>query len=257
MIVAGRVSALVLLLVIMAIILGYMWRGLKGFMPKLRRLPAIDILEEIAGRCAEMGRPLWFLTGDGQLERPMDMPITLASFAALEYVAHLTAKYNVKFHVPTVLYTAYPIQHDIVRTAYIAEGKGELFDPLYTVMYVASGPHRLYVVDGMFRERVAGNIMIGSYYHTAIIFAEAAARAGALQLGGTDTTHNIPFFVGACDYFLIGEENYALGAYLTKEPIMTASIVGQDWGKIIAGAIIIVGVILLLAGVDVRAWLRM
>jgi len=54
----------------------------------------------------------------------------------------------------------------------------------------------------------------------------------------------LPFFVAACDYTLIGEEIYAASAYLSKEPVLMGTIKAQDWGKAIAIGLIIIGVIM-------------
>ena len=53
----------------------------------------------------------------------------------------------------------------------------------------------------------------------------------------------LPFFVAACDYTLIGEELFAASAYLSGEPKQLGSIKGQDVAKMIAMAAIIVGVL--------------
>ncbi len=52
----------------------------------------------------------------------------------------------------------------------------------------------------------------------------------------------LPFFVAACDYTLIGEEFFAASAYLTGSPEELGSLKGQDVGKVIVAAGIIGGV---------------
>ena len=54
----------------------------------------------------------------------------------------------------------------------------------------------------------------------------------------------LPFFVAACDYTLIGEELFAASAYLSREPRQLGSLKGQDMGKGLFILCIIVGVIL-------------
>ena len=50
----------------------------------------------------------------------------------------------------------------------------------------------------------------------------------------------LPFFVAACDYTLIGEEFFAASAYLSHDPEQLGSLKGQDVGKIIAAALLVV-----------------
>ena len=54
----------------------------------------------------------------------------------------------------------------------------------------------------------------------------------------------LPFFVAACDYTLIGEEFFAASAYLSGEPDQLVSLKGQDVGKLIVGIIVVIGVLL-------------
>ena len=75
---------------------------------------------------------------------------------------------------------------------------------------------------------------------------------GAIQIAGTDATTQLPFFVVACDYTLIGEELYAASAYLSREPLAVGALKGQDWGKFVFMVFLVVGTVLaLVAGVDV------
>jgi hypothetical protein len=55
----------------------------------------------------------------------------------------------------------------------------------------------------------------------------------------------LPFFVAACDYTLIGEELFAASAYLSKDPKLLGSLKGQDVGKFIFLLAIMVGTIFL------------
>jgi hypothetical protein len=50
----------------------------------------------------------------------------------------------------------------------------------------------------------------------------------------------LPFFIAACDYTLIGEELFAASAYLSDEPRQLGALKGQDVGKVIAMTVILV-----------------
>ncbi len=69
-------------------------------------------------------------------------------------------------------------------------------------------------------------------------------------------TVQIPFFLAACDYTLIGEEIYAAGAYLSKEPNLVGTVVGQDWGRIATFLVMLVGTILANLAANQAAWLK-
>ena len=86
-------------------------------------------------------------------------------------------------------------------------------------------------------------IMFGNYFAEALIMAEAGFQAGAIQVAGTPSTTQIPFFIASCDYTIIGDEYYAATAYLTRQPTLMGSLVGQDYGKIILLALILIGIL--------------
>jgi hypothetical protein len=54
----------------------------------------------------------------------------------------------------------------------------------------------------------------------------------------------LPFFITACDYTLMGEELYAASAYLSREPLLLGGLIGQDWGKAIIVIILVIVTIL-------------
>jgi hypothetical protein len=58
----------------------------------------------------------------------------------------------------------------------------------------------------------------------------------------------IPFFVAACDYTLIGEELYAAGAYLSQDKVKMGSIGGQDIVKAATMVLVLLGALMATAG---------
>jgi hypothetical protein len=254
-IIQGRETAFLLLITVVGALAYYMWRASIGKIPKLRKLPQIDVIDEIIGRCVEMGSPLWFLPLNGLLKNSYDAPATLASLSILSYVAKRSAELELEIHVPTMLPMAFNIQQEIVKDAYETAGKSELYDPLKTVLFTpGTSASTMYAVSGLWREKVKGCFLVGRGYINTIQLCEAAARSGALTLGGTDTTHNIPFIVAATDYSLIGEELYAMGAYLSQDPVQTACIAGQDIGKLMAIFLMLIGTIAGLVGFNIASW---
>jgi hypothetical protein len=101
------------------------------------------------------------------------------------------------------------------------------------------------------RLRPAGNIMIGPFWAESMMFAESFDRVGAMQIGGTARLYQIPFFAALCEYVLIGEEMFAAGAYVSGDPQQVGSIAAQDWYKLAALVLGILGALLATAGVTV------
>jgi hypothetical protein len=94
------------------------------------------------------------------------------------------------------------------------------------------------------REKPATIFYMGAFFAESLILAETGNEAGAIQIAGTAMPSQLPFFVAACDYTLIGEELFAASAYLSREPRQLGSLKGQDVGKLVFLILIILGVIL-------------
>ena len=198
----------------------------------------------MVGRAAEMDRPLHFTTGLGSLTESV-APQLVAGLAVLAHVAEICANYGVKMIYSVYQAQVIPIATELMRAAYIKAGKPEEFQEEDQVRYL-SGEQFAYAsaVQGIAeRERPAANIMIGPFYAESMLFAETFNRIGAIQLAGTARGYQIPFFAVICDYLLIAEEIYAAGAYLSKDPVVSGTIMGQDYGKIVALILMILGII--------------
>lgn len=222
-----------------------------GKIPGLRRIAGLDAIEEAIGRATEMNRPVLYLPGAGDFATPE----LLASMAILSNVSRMVAKYETRMLLAVDLSRVHPVIQEIVRQGYIAEGKPEVFKP-EDVMWFSDfwSGHSIGVIGTMMREKVAANIMLGQFYANSLMFAEAGHQVGAIQIGGTAAVAQVPFFVAACDYALIGEELFAAAAYISREPLRVSSIVAQDWAKFLFTGIVILGAIAKTTGSD--KWLR-
>ncbi len=85
---------------------------------------------------------------------------------------------------------------------------------------------------------------MGAFFAESLIMAETGNSVGAIQIAGTGMPSQLPFFVAACDYTLIGEELFAASAYLSREPKLLGSLKGQDIGKAAILIAIVMGVLL-------------
>jgi hypothetical protein len=129
-----------------------------------------------------------------------------------------------------------------VKESYTEVGRPDSFDPdsvfflAREQMAYASG------IDGiMTREKPATNFLVGYFYAESLVMAETGASTGAIQIAGTDALAQLPFFITACDYTLIGEELYAASAYISKQPLLLGAIKGEDWGKLVIAVLLVIG----------------
>jgi hypothetical protein len=94
----------------------------------------------------------------------------------------------------------------------------------------------------MHRENVGGAFLFGRFAAESLILAESGQQIGAVQVAATISSAQIPFFITTCDYTLIGEELYAAGAYLSRDPVQTGSLRGQDIAKLVIIILVLLGI---------------
>ena len=155
----------------------------------------------------------------------------------------MTANYETGLNVPVSKAIVMEAAREACREAYLKAGRPELFyDDM--VHYVTEDQFAYAAgVNGiMMREKPAACFYQGKFYAESLIFAETGNSIGAIQIAGTGSQTQIPFFVTACDYTLIGEEFFTASAYLSGKPEMLGSIKGQDVVK----SIIMVSIICVL-----------
>jgi hypothetical protein len=229
----------------MVAVVYFIRRAQGGNVPKVRRIPGIDAMDEAIGRAVEMGRPVVASHGIANLRDSTTGPQTIAGLSVLSYVAKKCAEVSTRLIVPVRQPEVWPIAADVVETAYKMAGKGEEYrqDDIVFLSTEQFGFSSNYI-GLLMREKPGANIMIGAYWAESMQLAETGSRVGAMQISGTAQTSQIPFFLVSTDYCLIGEEIFAAGAYLTNEAPLIASLAGQDFGRILAVILGILGSLL-------------
>ena len=206
----------------------------------MRPIPAMKAMEEAVGRATEMGKPVLYVPGISGLDE-ID---TIAGVIILGHIAGMTAEYEADLHVPCCVPIVMEAAKESCRDAYLKKGRPDLFKN-DMVHYVTDDQFAYAAgVNGiMLREKPAAIFYQGKFYAESLILAETGSSIGSIQVAGTGSSSQIPFFVTACDYVLIGEEFYAASAYLSGSPEMIGSIKGQDYVKLVCMIFIFVVVI--------------
>jgi hypothetical protein len=229
--------------IVLALLLGfniYFIENIKaGGTPFIRKIAGLEAVSEAVGRATEMGRPILFVPGI----QDMNDIQTVAGVTILGYIARTTAEYDSRLVVPTSRSLVMTTARETVKEAYIAAGRPDSYDE--NNIYYVTDEQFGYVaaVNGyMVREKPATCFYMGAFFAESLILAETGNSIGAIQIAGTAQPAQLPFFVAACDYTLIGEELFAASAYLSGEPKQLGSIKGQDVGKFLGMASIVIGV---------------
>lgn len=203
----------------------------------IRRIPGLNAIDEAIGRATEMGRPVLMVPGIGTLNA-----ISVQAINIFAKVTQTAAKFATPVKICVADAAVYTVAQETIRDVYQREGCIERYN-VETVQFVSDRQFAFAAgVAGMIRrEKAAATFFLGEFYAESLIFAESANAEGAIQVAGSTQTTQTPFFVAACDYVLIGDEYYAASAYLTREPILVGSLVGQDWCKILIASFIVIG----------------
>jgi len=231
-------------------VIAYILLARSGRPMKIRRIAALEAVDEAVGRATEMGRPVLFIPGI----QDMDNVQTIAGITVLARVAKTVAEYDATIEVPTARSLAMQAAREAVQASYMQAGRSESFNP-DAISYITDEQFGFvaYVGGRMVREKPAACFYMGCFYAESLILAETGNSIGAIQIAGTAESSQLPFFVAACDYTLIGEEFFAASAYLSGEPDQIGSIKGQDIGKALAIAVVIVASVCLAVAAVVEA----
>lgn len=250
-----RLNALIFVLGFCGALLYYIRAADKGGSTYIRPIAGLEAIEEGVGRATEMGKPVLFIPGTGDI----DQVETLAGLAVLGSIAKITATYDTPLMVPCLYPMPLAAAGEVVKQSYIDAGKPDSYnDEIVQYMAGESFGFAAAVNGWMMRSKPATCIYLGQFHAESLLLAETGNAAGAIQIAGTAQPEQLPFFIAACDYTLIGEELYAASAYLTKESKLMGSLKAQDFFKFVIGAAIVIGALSVTLGLgwaeSYKAW---
>jgi hypothetical protein len=232
----------VFLALFLAAVLYQVGRLRKGKTVSLRRIPGLEVIDDVIGQSTEQDRPIMFNPGMQILSVEL-----FCSLAVMGHVVRRSARLSMPVLVPLSNPLAYAMAEEYWKDGYASMGKEGLF-PVEDCLRYLSDNQSAYaagVAGWIKRERVGANFLIGVYGFESLVIAEAGQQAGAVQIACTPSFFQVPFFLVSCDYTVFGEEYYAAGAYFSRDPVLTGSLVAQDWAKMVLLILIVAGVILL------------
>ena len=241
----GRGPLFVILALLCGVVLFFIIKARRGAVLKIRKIAGLSAIDEAVGRATEMGRPMLFINGI----QDMDDLQTVAGITVLGKVAKTAAEYDARIEVPTCRSLVMSAARETVQSSYLTAGRTDAYNPdlIYYVTDEQFG-FTAYVSGLIVRDRPAACFYMGAFFAESLILAETGNSVGAIQIAGTAMPSQLPFFVAACDYTLIGEEFFAASAYLSEQPEQLGSLKGQDMGKLLVGVVLVVGVLLATVG---------
>jgi hypothetical protein len=237
----GRFYLLIITAIFCGSVVYWIGHARAGRPLQVRKIAGLEAVDEAVGRATEMGRSVMYIPG----VQDMNEIQTIASMTVLSRVSKTAAGYDVKVEVPTSRSLVMTTAREIVHAAFLSAGRPDSYreDLIYYVTDEQFG-YVAYLSGLMVREKPAACFYMGAFFAESLILAETGNSIGAIQVAGTAMPAQLPFFVAACDYTLIGEEFFAASAYLSGSPEELGSLKGQDVGKVVVGLVVVVGVAL-------------
>jgi hypothetical protein len=205
----------------------------------MRRIPAIDHCLEALRVSAEKGTPLFM--GPGKIDigimysagtGVVETSYVSSTLLLQKFLAKEACKYDTPLYVGTHQPMYVMMSRDFQQQGYIEGGHPELFNP-ENILYFPDGfTYSVGMVDNIHRVKPGGCIMIGhSTFWINNIIMEALNAEDVFVVGGELFPNDqAPNVVGA-DHMSIGEENIAIGAYLSEDPYQRSTLVAEDYVK--------------------------
>ncbi len=235
----AKPAMLIFMLLTVGPVLYFIFRAKRGASIRVRRIAGIDAIDEGIGRSVELGRPISFTTALTPVT-----PTLYACLGVLRHIARKAAVFSAKLLVPSSDPEVLALTDATLQNAYREEKRYSQYDPT-SIRYLSR--EQFAFASGymgiIHREKVGSAFLFGTFAAESLILAEAGQQVGAIQVAATVSAEQIPFFITACDYTLLGEELYAASAYLSKDPVQTGSLRGQDFGKLLILLLVVLGAI--------------
>lgn len=218
----------------------------------VRKIAGLEAVEESIGRATEMGKPVLFIPGILDMNDVM----TVAAIVILGRISRQVAEYDTRLMCPTSKSLVMTTGRETVKEAFISAGRPDAYNENIVTYLTDEQFGYVAGVNGiMVREKPATCLYFGAFFAESLILAETGNSIGAIQIAGTAQAAQLPFFIAACDYTLIGEELFAASAYLSHDPKQLGSLKGQDIGKLAGMAGIVLGsAFATVAGISAAPW---
>ncbi|MDP8237671.1 MAG: fibronectin type III domain-containing protein [Candidatus Hatepunaea meridiana] len=242
-----RANVFFVILVYFGSVLFYIDRTRKGKSLFIRRIAGMEAMDEALGRATEMGRPALYIPGIMDVDNIQ----TIASMVILTEVSKRCAEYDIQLIVPLNRAFVVPLAEESVKEGFLRSGRPDAYNP-DDIRYLSDEQFAFTagVTGIMNRQKTAAHFFLGAFFAESLIVSEIGFSTGAIQIAGTANIHQLPFFVVACDYTLIGEEFYAASAYISKEPQLLGTLKGADLMKLLMMGAVFVGSMLSWVGVE-------
>lgn len=213
---------LITTLVVVIAVLYYHARAQAGRTVPLRPLAALDVVRDAIQRGAETGRAIHVSPGPDAVSGRVGTAETIAGLLAAERVAANAALRGAPLVASSGDAVSYLALRGVLHDAYQRAGLGQDYNPVNVQLLAHQDPFAYAAgVAGIYeRQRIEASQMIGGFGQELLLFGAEGQQRAVPQLIGATSPAAIALATLSTTTPLIGEEIYAVDAYLasTREP---------------------------------------
>jgi len=135
----------------------------------IRRIGGLEAVDDALGRAAEMGKPVFFCHGTGDL----GAPVTISAVNILGKVAERVAEYGTEMKVTCMNYMVMQVSQEMVRDAYTRQGRPDAYRD-DNVFFVTADTFAYSAAVGgmMIREQAGTAFFFGSFGSESLLLSE-------------------------------------------------------------------------------------
>jgi hypothetical protein len=210
---------------------------------RLRRIPGMVSLRSLLSRAVEASSRVHLALGSGWIGGGSTVETT-AALSVLDYLAKQSVLCDTPVTVsvgdPTTLAAA-----EGILLGYEEQREDTARQPTSAVHFVAAEPLAYASGAAVLNESEgpALTVALGTYGPEYLLIGESGARQGVAQVAGTTNLEALAMMHISADATLIGEEMFAVGAFLDRPQHLGSSLT-EDTLRIITALLILVGVVL-------------
>jgi hypothetical protein len=216
---------------------------------KLREISAFNNLRQLLGGAMEQGTRIHFGLGRGAFGNP-NYGSTLAGLNTLESITRSTLFADQTPVVTSGDGATSILGQDVIKAVYRKESTIDRLpqdgSQLVGVTPFAYAGGSIPVISS---PEVSANILIGHFGAESGLLTTNSQPESIHTLGATDSLTGQAVLFNSTEDTLLGEETFALPAYLDQKPSMLASLMVQDLLRLIIVFGMLIGVVLVIMGV--------
>jgi hypothetical protein len=215
----------------------------------LRPMRAFQRLRRAIGLAVEDGTRLHVSLGQASIVSPNNA----SAFIALSTLERIGFLGSVSDRPPVATSgdgTLAILSKDTLQAAYRTANSSELYDPIQARL---TGPTPFSYIAGtlpvIYDERVSTNILVGNFGPEVALLTEAADRENAFMMAASDSIAAQSVMFATAEEPLIGEELFAIPAYLQAGCWHQAGLRAQDVLRWVVIGSLVVGSVLAVVGI--------